>query len=171
MAVSVAERPLVARFAVVVLATVVVVFVADALAKTAIVAALAPGEAREIVPGWLVIAHVRNTGVAYGLLSGQGWLLVPISLAATIVVPWVLWRAGFWRAQPVVAGLAGGLILGGALGNLVERLQYGSVTDFIQVPPIPLFQVFNLADASICVGAALLLLLSYRQPSEEHPDR
>src|SRR5439155_1157732 len=69
--------------------------------------------------------------------------------------------------RPLVARFAAVVA---ALRNLVERLQYGSVTDFIQVPPLPLFQVFNLADASICVGAALLLLLSYRQPSSQDPD-
>jgi signal peptidase II len=154
-----------ARFTALAAAMALAIFGLDALSKTAVAAALAPGDARELMPGWLVLAHVRNTGAAYGLLAGQGWLLVPVSLVVTVVVPIVVWRAGLWRAQPIVGGLAAGLILGGALGNLVERIQSGAVTDFIQVVPIPLFQVFNVSDAAICVGAALLLLLANRRPA------
>ena len=165
MLAGLAERRTETRFVAIATATAIVVFVADVLSKAAVIAALAPGDVREVVPGWLVLTHVRNPGIAYGLLAGLGWLLIPLSLAVAIAVPIVFWRAGLWRARPVLAGLAAGLIVGGALGNLVERIQSGSVTDFIQVVPIPLFQVFNVSDASICVGAALLLLLS-SLPSE-----
>lgn len=147
------------RFLATAVGAALVVFVADALAKQAVTAALADGDAREIIPGWLVLTYVRNTGTAYGLLAGQGWLVLPLSIAAAIIVPLVLWRGGFWRGHPVLGGLSAGLIVGGALGNLVERISTGAVTDFLNVPAIVLFQVFNLADASICVGAALLLLL------------
>ncbi len=154
------ERRRVVGFVGVAALATVAVLVADALSKQAVTAALADGSVREIVPGWLVLTYVRNTGTAYGLLAGQGWLVLPLSLAAAVIVPLVLWRGGFWRGHPLLGGLSAGLILGGAFGNLVERIQTGAVTDFINVPPIPLFQVFNLADASICVGAVLLLLLS-----------
>jgi signal peptidase II len=153
------ERRRVVRFALVAGVATVAVFIADALAKQAVTAALAGGDVVEIVPGWLVFTYVRNTGTAYGLLAGQGWLVLPLSIAAAIIVPLVLWRGGFWRGHPLLGGLSAGLILGGALGNLVERILSGAVTDFVNVPHIPLFQVFNVADASICVGAALLLLL------------
>ena len=152
-----------AKWAAAVAATALVVFALDTLAKQAVLATLELGDVREVIPGWLVLTHVQNTGVAYGLFAGQGWPLVLLSVGATVVVPVLLWRAQLWRERPVLAALAAGLILGGALGNLIERIQRGSVTDFLQVPPIPLFQVFNLADTAICVGAALLLLLTYRQ--------
>jgi signal peptidase II len=153
------ERRRIVRFVAMAAVTTVVVFVADALAKQAVTATLADSEPREIIPGWLVLTYVRNTGTAYGLLAGQGWLVLPLSIAAAIIVPLVLWRGGFWRGRPLLGGLSAGLILGGALGNLVERILTGAVTDFLNVPSIVLFQVFNLADASICVGAMLLLLL------------
>jgi signal peptidase II len=161
------DRRRLVRIVVTAAVTAVVVFVADALAKQAVTAALENGDAREIVPGWLVLTYVRNTGTAYGLLAGQGWLVLPLSIAAAVIVPLVLWRGGFWRGRPVLGGLSAGLILGGALGNLVERILTGAVTDFINVPHIVLFQVFNLADASICVGAVLLLLLG---STERTPD-
>jgi len=153
------------RFVVLAAAIAFAVFAADGLTKTMAASALALGDTYDVVPGWLVFTHVRNTGAAYGLLAGYGWLLLPVSVAVAIFVPIVVWRAGLWQAQPVVGGLAAGLIFGGALGNLVERAQSGSVTDFIQVPHIALFQVFNVSDAAICVGAALLLLLSTTRSS------
>jgi signal peptidase II len=160
------ERRRVVRFVVVAVVTAVAVFVADALAKQAVTAALGNGDTHDVVPGWLVLTYVRNSGTAYGLLAGQGWLVLPLSIAAAVIVPLVLWRGGFWRGHPILGGLSAGLIFGGALGNLVERILTGAVTDFITVPPIVLFQVFNLADASICVGAVLLLLLGSTERSE-----
>ena len=136
------------------------VFAADALTKALVLRDLAVGEVIEVVPGWLVLTHVRNTGVAYGLLADQAWLTLPLQTAAAALAPVLLWRSGLWQVQPLVAGVASGLILGGALGNLVERLRAGSVTDFIQVVPVPLFQVFNLADAAICTGVVVLFALS-----------
>jgi signal peptidase II len=169
MSTEAAERRAVAWFLAVAGATAATVFIADALTKRAVVEALAVGEAREIVPGWFVLTHVRNTGTAYGLLADHGWLVLPLSIAAAIVVPLVLWRGGFWRGRPVLGGLSAGLILGGALGNLVDRIQNGAVTDFAHVPYIPLFQVFNVADASICVGAVVVLALGFfdRQEAAE----
>ena len=165
-----AERRAVTRFVALAGTTAVLVFVADALTKRAAVDALAQGEAREIVPGWLVLTHVRNTGTAYGMLADHGWLVLPLSLIAAVVVPLVLWRGGFWRERPLLGGLSAGLILGGALGNLLERIQSGAVTDFLQVPNIVLFQVFNVADASICVGAAVVLVLGFLDRSEATAD-
>lgn len=153
------------RFVALAAAVALAVFAADAVTKTMAATTLALGEAYDVVPGWLVFTHVRNTGAAYGLLAGHGWLLLPVSIAVAVIVPIVVWRAGLWQAQPIVGGVAAGLILGGALGNLVERAQRGAVTDFITVPYIPLFQVFNISDAAICVGAALLLFLSTRRSS------
>jgi signal peptidase II len=170
MVAELAERRLVTRFVTLAGVTATLVFVADALTKRAVLGTLAVGEAYEVVPGWLVLTHVRNTGTAYGLLSEHGWLVLPLSLAAAVVVPLVLWRGGFWRARPLLGGISAGLIVGGALGNLIERLQVGSVTDFVQVPPIVLFQVFNVADASICVGAALVLLLGLTERSDASPE-
>ncbi|SRR5579884_969480 len=148
------------RFVALATAVALAVFAADALTKTMAAAALGLGDTYEVIPGWLAFTYVRNSGAAYGLLAGHGWLLVPVSIAVALVVPIVVWRAGLWHAQPIVGGVAAGLILGGALGNLVERAQSGAVTDFITVPHIVLFQVFNVSDAAICVGAALLLFLS-----------
>ena len=123
-----------------------------------------------IIPGWLELTPVRNRGIAFGFLQDTGGIL---ALAAVIVLAVVALRN--WRqllSAPVLLRIPLGMIGGGALGNVIDRAEFGYVTDFIRVPPIYLFQVFNVADASICVGAALLALALWvgdRKPKSEIP--
>lgn len=133
----------------------------DVLSKRVVQDALTVGERHELIPGLLVLTHIQNTGAAYGLLAGQRWLLVLTAAIVAAVTPLLL-RAlpttGRWAwSGPVLTGL----ILGGAIGNLTERARAGYVTDFIQVPPVPLFQVFNLSDACISVAVTTLLVISF----------
>lgn len=154
------------RFTLTLLVALVVV-VADALSKRAIRDGVDLGERHTILPGLLVLTHVQNTGAAYGLLTGQRWLLVLTAAVIALITPLLL------RALPIgsrwswAAPVLTGMILGGAAGNLIERARAGHVTDFIQVPPIRLFQVFNLADASISVAITVLLVLSLFGGGEE----
>lgn len=110
------------------------------------------GDSLPIVDGWLHLTYRLNTGAAFSMLSGNGRLLAvtaPIALAAIYV---------FWRGlQPVgwMPALATGLIAAGAVGNGIDRLFYGSVTDIIDVRIIN-FAVFNVADSAITVGGILL---------------
>jgi len=102
-----------------------------------------------LVPEWLSIVFVENTGIAFSLpvpggLSGIVAVVVSLYLAAEI-----------WRKQSVkTVKLAYTLIIAGALGNLIDRVWHGAVTDFISVSTFP---VFNLADSFICVGVALVI--------------
>ena len=126
---------------------------ADRLTK--LLAAGAPGGA--LVPGVVDLRPVQNRGMAFSMLSGQTLALtVFTALLIAGLVGWLvarpdaprLARAGLW------------LIVGGGLGNLYDRLATGSVTDFIELAFVR-FAVFNLADACICVGAALVVLGSF----------
>lgn len=137
---------------------------ADQLAKVWVQTFLAPGESVALIGPMLRLTHVRNTGAAFGLLAGRG----PVFMAATaavlaLAVAWTL-RGGAPRAG-TVAGL--GLVSGGALANLVDRLRQGAVVDFIDVG---LWPVFNLADAAIVAGVGLLLwhLLGRPEPRGGH---
>src|ERR687885_2412787 len=123
MIVEATRRREATRFIALGTAVALAVFAADVLTKTIAATSLGLGDVYEVIPGWLVFTHVRNTGAAYGLLAGHGWLLLPVSIVVAVVVPIVVWRAGLWQTQPIVGGLAAGLILGGALGNLVEGAQ------------------------------------------------
>ena len=108
-----------------------------------------------IVPGWLELTLVSNRGIAFGLLQDSGGLLAVVAVLVLGVIALRNWRQVL--GAPLLFRAALGLIGGGALGNLIDRLELGYVVDFIHVPRIPLFQVFNVADASIVVGTGTLV--------------
>ena len=135
----------------------VLVIVFDRLTKAWVRATIwEPPRDLVLVPGWLELTPVQNRGIAFGLMQDAGGAL---ALGAVIVLGLVALRS--WRSlvnAPLFVRIPLGLIGGGALGNVIDRAELGYVIDFIRVPPIWLFQVFNIADASICVGAVLLAL-------------
>ncbi|MCC6201792.1 MAG: lipoprotein signal peptidase [Gammaproteobacteria bacterium] len=131
----------------------------DRLSKSIAIAALAPNEAMAVVPGFN-FTLTFNTGASFSMLSDAGgwqrWLLSALAIGfSCFAVYWI--RASAGKQLLVPAGLS--LILGGALGNLWDRLTLGHVIDFIQVYyKTWYFPVFNLADTVITLGATLLLL-------------
>lgn len=144
------------------LAIAALVVVADQLSKSAISASLRLGEVREVTGFFnLVLAH--NRGAAFSFLSDAGgWqrlLFIAIAVAATAFIVVMLARHSSERLFSV--GLA--LILGGALGNLWDRIALGHVVDFLDFHAFGWhFWAFNLADSAITVGAGLLILDSLR---------
>jgi signal peptidase II len=126
------------------------VLVADQAAKALIEANLVPGEQVDAL-GPLEFTLAHNRGVAFGLASGGGVLLVALTVAALVIVG-VLFardptRPGMWVAI--------GLLAGGALGNLVDRVRAGEVTDYIDLLSWP---PFNLADVAVTLGVVVLAL-------------
>lgn len=112
------------------------------------------GSARTLIPGILRCRPVRNSGMAFSLLSGQTWLLIAATSAVLLgLLVYLLMkpdehpltRTGFW------------LIIGGGLGNLFDRVAYGSVIDFLELIFVR-FAIFNVADVFVCAGAALAVL-------------
>jgi signal peptidase II len=141
-------------FALVALTTVI----ADQLSKMWIRSWLPLGGEHELIPGWLSLSHILNYGAAWGMLSGQRWFLIAVTLVVMVVVSQMAREFG---PQSGSARLALGLILGGAIGNLIDRIYAGAVTDFIDLGTsihfIRTFPVFNLADSALTVGVILLL--------------
>lgn len=130
----------------------------DQSLKAAVEANIAPGEGVDVAgPLSLTLAH--NTGVAFGVASGGGALLIGFTLAALGAVALLFsrdpTRPGMWVAV--------GLLAGGAIGNLIDRVRAEAVTDFIEVGPWP---PFNLADIAITLGV-LLVALAYLRAGEE----
>ena len=138
------------------------IIVADQVTKAVIQSALAGGSDITVTPFFsLVLAY--NTGAAFSFLADaagwQRWLFTGIAIAATIVIVWLLRRGG---SRMFCLGLA--LILGGALGNLWDRVTLGKVVDFLLFHYQQwAYPAFNVADSAITIGAALLILDSFRQ--------
>jgi signal peptidase II len=106
---------------------------------------------------FLALYHTRNTGIAFSLLADFG--NVGLVLVALAVVAVVLARAARTSARPVLARTGFALVVGGAIGNLIDRATLGYVIDYILFhTPVWSFAIFNLADAFITVGAGLVLL-------------
>jgi signal peptidase II len=130
------------------------VAVIDQVAKFLIVAAIRLGrfEPRvEVVDGWLAVEYTQNRGAAFGMLSG----LAPILIAASFAILTGLVLLYMRQATPAVwLTVAIGLISGGALGNLFDRVRLGHVVDFLSVGPWP---NFNIADSAITVGVLILV--------------
>ena len=149
-----------ARWVMLVIAVVVIVL--DRLSKMRVEAAVGLGKHVVVIPHTFWISHVLNTGAAFSLFEGASSpllvrnLLIGFSLVAVLVVSVVLWRVGQSFSLTSVA-LA--LILGGAVGNLYDRLRFGYVVDFLEVHIHGYhWPDFNVADSAIVVGACLLLL-------------
>jgi len=139
-----------------------VVAMADQLTKALVRSQIALHDSVTVLPGFLNVVHWRNTGIAFGLFQGRGGLLTALGIAALVGIPILFWWE--WRRDPHLARTAWGLglILGGALGNLIDRLRLGSVTDFLDFYLGEWhWHAFNLADSCICVGTALVLYLAY----------
>ena len=145
------------------------VFVLDRLAKLWVLDALATEHTKDVLGDFLRFTYVRNPGVAFGLFAGHGLSLGWLSLIALAAVLWLAVRAPS-RAWPRAVAL--GLILGGAIGNLFDRLRWGSVVDFIDVGIGPhRFWTFNVADSAITVGVvvwAASLLWGPHEQEHEH---
>jgi signal peptidase II len=136
-----------------------VVLAVDQLAKRLVIADVAKGDSNSVFPG-IDIVRVNNKGVAFGAFSGKPVVMIIVAAALVGLVIWFALHAG----RPLV-WLPTGLLLGGALGNIIDRVRDGAVTDFIK---LPLWPAFNLADVAITVGVfALLIVLEQRDAPDE----
>ncbi len=130
------------------------VLAADQLVKALVTASLERGEQRELVAG-IRLVNTRNSGVAFGQLQDGGAIVaVVIGIALVALLGYFARHA----RQPLM-WLPTGMLLGGALGNIVDRLREGAVVDFLKLPYWP---AFNVADASITVGVVILLVVVER---------
>jgi signal peptidase II len=126
-----------------------IVVILDRITKHAVNSGIAIGDQDKFLPG-VELVHVRNTGVAFGFFSGGGALVLALTLAAlaALLTYFVLRPTRPWLWLPT------GLLLGGAVGNLIDRVTSGAVTDFIK---LPLWPAFNVSDMAITFGVLALL--------------
>lgn len=149
------------------LALAIAVFLGDQGLKRLVESSMRLGESVPAIPGVLRLTYIENEGGAFGILAGSQFVLLIGSAIAVGVVLWIL-LAG---TPSVLTTLGCGLILGGAAGNLLDRLSAGRVTDYVDLQfwPLKEWPIFNAADTSIVIGVALLLLSSLRPEKPTHP--
>jgi signal peptidase II len=138
-----------------------VVVAADQLSKHAIRQSIVPGEERGVLPG-IQLVNTRNRGVAFGFLPGNH---IAVTLVIGLALIALLVYFALHTTRPLV-WLPTGMLIGGALGNILDRLRDGSVTDFIKLPLG--WPPFNLADTSITLGV-LLLIVAIEAPRKDSP--
>lgn len=121
-----------------------------------------PGAHIVIFPGFFNLVHVGNTGAAWSMFSGQSLWLALLAVGTLIAI--FFWRRHLGLRSPA-AQLAFGLLCGGVVGNLIDRLRHGHVIDFIDLHfGSYVYPTFNVADSGICVGVFWYVLWSLRQP-------
>jgi len=132
----------------------------DQLSKLWVRAHLAPGESL-IITNRLSFINIENTGSAFGLLANQTFLIITISVAGVL---FILLFLRYLSPATTLSIVSVGLILGGAIGNLIDRIRFGCVTDFIYFRLWGDFYwpAFNIADAAITVGVFVLIYSFYR---------
>jgi signal peptidase II len=135
-------------------AVAVVVIVLDQATKAIVRSNVEVGDSDAVFPG-VQIVHVRNEGVAFSRFSGGG-TIVTIIVAAALVA---LLAYFVTHLDKPLVWLPTGMLIGGALGNIIDRLRYGAVTDFIKFPAWP---AFNVADIAITFGVLVLLYVTER---------
>jgi signal peptidase II len=131
---------------------VLVVLGLDQLSKHLVRSSIVPGEERRVLPG-LQLVNTRNHGIAFGFLPGDQ-LVVTLVIGAALLALLVYFALNTARS---LLWLPTGMLIGGALGNILDRLRDGSVTDFVKLPLG--WPPFNLADTSITLGVLLLLFV------------
>lgn len=141
------------------------VVAADRCSKLWIVHHINPGYAITVIPGVFRLTHVLNTGAAFSLFDSFSPIvvrnsLITFSVLAVLIVLGMLWRVG---RELSLTGVALALILGGAVGNLYDRLHFSHVVDFLEVHIVHYhWPDFNVADSCIVIGACLLLIEIFR---------
>jgi signal peptidase II len=138
------------------------VLLADQLTKAWVVESLRRGEEDPIFPA-LKLVNVRNEGVAFGIEAGGQTLIVVLIAVALLALVIYFSRH---LTKPLM-WLPVGLLLGGALGNIIDRIRIGAVVDFLKLPAWP---AFNLADMSITVGVLSLIYVLERRDPDRDPD-
>ncbi|OGW82344.1 MAG: signal peptidase II [Omnitrophica bacterium RIFCSPLOWO2_12_FULL_44_17] len=139
------------------LITVVGILAVDQVSKWVAIEFLKPEASIPVIRNFFHFTYVENTGIAFGLLQEHsGFLLIFISLSVLAILAFASY---FTRREIFIKRIAYGFILGGAIGNLTDRIRFGYVVDFLD---FRIWPVFNLADSFITIGVCLFLWLAFR---------
>ena len=138
-----------------------VVIALDQITKVAVIRTLQPYEAISVIPGFFNLVHVRNPGIAFGLLSqlGAAWSRILLSALTTAAIILLIYWFGRVRDKDRRAAFGLSLVIGGAVGNLIDRLRLGEVVDFLDFYVGSFhWPAFNVADSAVTIGTFWLAL-------------
>ncbi len=139
----------------------IIIFVVDQLVKHLVIGSMHLGESIPVIKGIFHITYVLNPGAAFGMLEHQRWVFILVAVTVLLVAG--IFYSKLKRESNLLQAGAG-LLLGGAVGNLVDRIQTGLVVDFLD---FRIWPVFNIADIAICVGAGILILDMWQRRNED----
>ncbi len=150
------------------LVTALVTLVLDQSSKALVRIYLPQGE-KVFLGGFGEIYQLRNPGTAFGIIEGRSWPLFIASIVIFFVLVLVLWTWGGPGSGVFQAGL--GLIIGGAVGNIIDRIALGAVVDFIDLGfwPMKSWPVFNIADIAIVAGVGIILIVVVKESLVKKP--
>lgn len=151
---------------------ILLVVAADQATKALIMRSFAPYESRPVIDGLFNLVYVTNSGAAFSFLADAGpwrhWFFVAVGAIAIIGFTLAWWT---WARDKRLLTVAMALIVGGAIGNIIDRLRFGAVVDFLDVFIGSYhWPAFNVADSSICIGAGIYIvaaMLFDRSPQKE----
>lgn len=129
------------------------IVLADQATKIAIRSLMTEGQSIEVIDGFFSVTYFENTGVAFSLLSGHRWIVTILQIVAMVLVAALLFK---YKGSSKVWDISLSMILAGGIGNVIDRIFHGSVTDMISFSIFP--PVFNVADIGVTVGCGLLIL-------------
>ena len=139
----------------------ILVFIIDQLVKHLVVSTMHLGQSFPVIKGIFHITYVLNPGAAFGMLEHQRWFFIVVALAAVLLGVFFYKRL---QQESILMRSGAGLLLGGAVGNLADRIQSGLVVDFLD---FRIWPVFNIADIAICAGAGMLILDIWQRRNED----
>jgi len=137
---------------------------ADQIVKVLIRTGMKTGASFDVIPGLLSITHVENRGAAFGMLEGQSAVLLVIPVVIIVLILVFAARSDLGTIEKVSLSM----IAAGGVGNLIDRLLFGQVTDMISVSFFP--PVFNVADIAVTCGVALLIIMIFWQGARDKGD-
>lgn len=150
------------------------VLLIDQMSKLVLVRSMAPHEAVNVIPGLFDLVHVRNRGMAFGIFNDAGSGFAPLFLilstlgVAAVIIFWI-WKS---REKDSITAFGLSLILGGAMGNLVDRIRVGEVIDFLDFYVGSYhWPAFNVADSAITVGTLWVAIRLFRRADKQGPDK
>ncbi|MDO7905385.1 signal peptidase II [Paenibacillus sp. JX-17] len=147
-----------------------IVFLLDQGVKYLIATQLELGEQIPVIGQFFVITSHRNQGAAFGILEGQRWFFIVITIVVVIAIVWYLRKTS--RNGQKLLSVALSLVLGGAVGNFLDRAVSGKVVDFAQFTfGTYVFPIFNIADSAIVIGVALIILDTLLDSRRQQPEQ